>query len=232
MLARQEITDDLANDRRAAQATAHQHFETDFAVRPALEVQADVMHFGSSAVGRRTGDGDFELARQVVELGVHRRPLADDLAVRPRIVYFIRRNAGEVIGRGVADAVATGLDGMHLDRRQVRQHVRHVFELGPVVLQVLAGREVTVVAVVLAGQVRQHAQLPRGQQAIGNGDAQHRRMGLDVQAVAQAQWLELILTQFAGQETARLVAELRDAFGHQGLVNVVVAVHGRNSGNK
>ncbi len=52
------------------------------------------------------------------------------------------------------------------------------------------------------------------------------RMLLDVQAVAQAQRAELVLVQLALEETARLVAELRDPFGHEGGVDFVVAVHG------
>ncbi len=64
------------------------------------------------------------------------------------------------------------------------------------------------------------------QQPVGDGDAQHWREALDVQAIAQAQRLELILGQLTGEETARLVAELRDPLGHQGLVYVVVSIHG------
>ncbi len=167
VLARQELADGLADDGRAPEATAHQHLEAHFARRAMLHVQADVMHFGRSAVCRRTGHRDLELARQVVELGVQRRPLADDLAVGPRILDLVGSDAGEMVRRDIADAVAAGLDGMHLDGGEVRQHVRHVFQLRPVVLQVLARGEVPVVAVVLARQVRQHAQLARGQQPVG-----------------------------------------------------------------
>src|SRR5512135_347304 len=52
-------------------------------------------------------------------------------------------------------------------------------------------------------------------------------MALDVQAIAQAQGPELFLGQLPGEVAARLVAELRDARIHEGLVELVVLVHGR-----
>ena len=157
---------------------------------------------------------------------MQRRPLPDDLAIRPRIVDLVGRDAGEMIGRDVADAVAAGLDRMHLDGCETGQHVRHVFQRGPVVLQVLSCREVAVVAVVLAGQMREHAQLTRRQQAIGNRHAQHGRMGLDIEPVAQSQRPELVFGERALEEASGLVAELVNALCDDGRVNVVVAVHG------
>ena len=94
--------------------------------------------------------------------------------------------------------------------------------LRPVELDVLARGEVAVAAVVLARDVRQHAQLRRRQQAVGNRHAQHRRVALDVQAVLQAQRAELVFGQLAGEKAPRLVAELRDAFVDDALVVVVV----------
>ena len=51
-------------------------------------------------------------------------------------------------------------------------------------------------------------------------------MALDIQAIAQAQRPEFLLGQLARQVAARLVAELRDARIHEGLVKLVVLVHG------
>ncbi|MNT76759.1 hypothetical protein D3C72_2158050 [compost metagenome] len=99
---------------------------------------------------------------------------------------------------------------MHLDRGQFGQDVRHVFQLGPVELDVLAGAEVAVAAVPFARDVGQGAQLAGGQQAIRNGDAQHGRVTLYVQAVLQAQDAEIIFGKLAVEEAARLVGELRD----------------------
>ena len=83
-----------------------------------------------------------------------------------------------------------------------------------------------VAAVVAARDVREHAQLARRQQAVGNRHAQHRRVALDVEAVLQPQRAEVVLGELAGQVAPRLVAELRDALVDDALVDLVVVVHG------
>ena len=111
-------------------------------------------------------------------------------------------------------------------RGQVGENVRHVLQLGPVELQVLPRGEVAEAAIVVARDVGELAQLARAQQAIRNRDAQHRRMALDVEAVAQSQRAKLILGQLAGEEAPRLIAEFRHALVDHRLVDVVVAIHG------
>jgi len=68
-------------------------------------------------------------------------------------------------------------------------------------------------------------ELTRREQAVGHRDAQHRRVALDVEAVAQAQRAELVLGELAGEEAPRLVAVLRDPLVDDLLVVGVVAVH-------
>ena len=67
-----------------------------------------------------------------------------------------------------------------------------VSSFGQLYCNVLPRREVAVVAVVLASDAREHAHLPARQQAVRNRHAQHRRMALDVEAVAQAQRAEIV----------------------------------------
>ncbi len=210
ILLRQEFADHVPDHRRAAEAAADQHLEAHFAGRVAHEMQADVVHARGGAILRRAGHGDLELARQIREFGMQRRPLPDVLAPRPRILELVGRHAREMIGSHVADAVAAGLDRVHLHRREQRQDVRHLLQLRPVVLDVLPRREMTVVAVVLARDASEHAHLRRRQQAVRNRNAQHRRVLLDVQAVAQPQRLEVVVGNLPREEPLRLVAELRD----------------------
>jgi len=101
----------------------------------------------------------------------------------------------------------------------------HVLEPRPVELDVLARAEVPVAAVVGARDVRELAQLRRGQQAVGDRHAQHGRVALDVQAVLQPQRPELVLGQLAREEAPRLVAELRHALVDDALVDFVVEIH-------
>ena len=178
---------------------------------------------GAVAFGGR--EGDLELARQVVEFGVKGGPLARDFAVGAWVYQFVGGHAGQVIGGDIAYAVAGGLDRMHLHAGEFFQDVRHFFQLRPVELHILAGGEVAVALVVLARDPRQHPQLVAADQAVGHGDTQHRREALQIQAIAQPQRTIFLVGQLAGQVAFGLVAELRDALVHQGLVVVVVLVH-------
>jgi len=158
---------------------------------------------------------------------VQRRPLADVFAPRSRILDFVGRDAREVISGDVTDAVAARLNRVHLHAREQLQDIRHRFELRPVELDVLARREMAVPLVVLARNARQHAYLRARQQAVGHGDAQHRRMTLNIKAVTQTQRAEVILRELPGKITARLVTELSDAFVDEPLIDLVVAIHRR-----
>ncbi len=68
MLLRQIRPDLLPDIGRAAHAAADQHAEAVLAVRPAHDLQADIVEGDGRAVFRRAGDGDLELARQPGEL--------------------------------------------------------------------------------------------------------------------------------------------------------------------
>ena len=222
---RQELADRRRDVRHPPQAAPDHHLEAQRAVAGALQVQADVVGLGRRAVLRRRGHRDLELARQPAELRMHRRPLADRLGPRPRVIDFLGRRAGIGVGRDVADAVAAGLDGVHVHLRQVVEDVRRVAELDPVQLQVGARGEVAVALVIGPRDPGQFAQLRRVDRAIGNGDPQHIGVELQIEAVAQAQGLELFLVELAGQPPRHLAAELRAAVGQDILVDRIVPVH-------
>ncbi len=109
------------------------------------------------AVGGGAVDRDLELARQVVEFRMERRPLAQDFGERPWIDELVGRDAREMVGGDVAHAVSTCLDRVHLDVRELREDLGDVGKPRPVELQVLARAEVAVISVVLASNVRQFA---------------------------------------------------------------------------
>ena len=87
------------------------------------------------------------------------RPLAQQLAVRTRILELVTGGSRQMIRGDIPNDIAAGLNGVHLDLRQRPQYVRDVIELEPVVLDVLACREVSVAAVVTPGNVRELAHL-------------------------------------------------------------------------
>ena len=155
---------------------------------------------------------------------MERRPLTHDLGPDPRILDLVGGGARKMIGRNVADAVAAGLQRVHVDLGQRRQRIRRVLEPDPVELKILPGGEMAIAAIVLARDVGELAQLAGRQGAVGNGDPQHVGMELQVKAVVQTQGLELLLRQFAGQPAAHLVAELLDPLREQRAVEVVVVI--------
>ena len=76
---------------------------------------------------------------------------------------------------------------MHLDLGQRVEDVGHVAQLRPVELDVLPGGEMAVAVVPAVGDHRQLAQLPRVQRAVGDRDAQHVGVELQIEAVHQPQ---------------------------------------------
>mmetsp|Transcript_4930 Transcript_4930/g.17645 ORF Transcript_4930/g.17645 Transcript_4930/m.17645 type:complete len:489 (+) Transcript_4930:2631-4097(+) len=229
-------------DRRAAHAAADEDLEADLAGRVLLQLQADVMPaYGRAVLGSAT-DGNLELARQVGELGVQGAPLAQDLAVGPRVDDLVGSDAGEGIARDVADAVAAGLDAVHVDLGQQVHHVGALVERDPVELQVLPRREVAIAAmagegaiadnVVFAGDARQLAQLPAAQLTVGDGHSQHRRMALHIPAVLQPQRAKVVGAELAPEVALELVAVLRGAGADEAAVEFGVVVHRAQGGLK
>ena len=81
-------------------------------------------------------------------------PLAHDLRPHARVVHLIRRRGSIVVGGDVAYAVAAGLEGMHLHAGKFCQNVGRLFQLDPVVLDVLPRREMAKAAVIAPGDMR------------------------------------------------------------------------------
>ena len=73
--------------------------------------------------------------------------------------------------------------------------------------------------------MRQNPHLAGIQRAVGNSDAQHVGVKLQIDPVHQAQGLELLLGERTGEARADLLAKLRHAFGNQRPVNLVITIH-------
>src|SRR5690606_19985880 len=101
---------------------------------------------------------NLELAWQMGKFRVESGPLPDDFAPGPTVFDLERRNPGELVGGGVAYAVAAGLDCVHFHFGKFGQYVRHLCQLRPVELNVLPCGKVAVALVVMTGNVRELAQ--------------------------------------------------------------------------
>ena len=116
---------------------------------------------------------------------------------------------------------------MHLDACELGENVGRVFERRPVVLDILARREMAVAAIIATSDLGELAHLDRVQRAIGHGDAQHIGVELQVEAVHQPVRAELLLSQFAGEAARDLIAELLDPRRYEGGVETVIMIHAR-----
>ncbi len=114
---------------------------------------------------------------------------------------------------------------MHVDICEQIHRIGRLLYRNPVELRVLARGEVQEAAVELAADARQLAQLAAGQFAVGDRDAQHRRVALDVPAVLQAQRTEFVVAQLAGEVALQLIAELCSTGVYKLAVEFGVLVH-------
>ena len=221
-----EIADHMSDVRRTSHAAAGINAIADFTGVVLHDLNGEVMKLKHRTIGLSARDRDLELAREVGELRMQRGPLPDDLGEDARVFDLVGCSAREMIGRNVADAIAARLQRVHLYRRQLGQNVGNVHQLRPVELDVLPGREMAIALVVTARDMRELAQLARAQRAVGNGDAQHVGVKLQVETVHQPQWLELVFRQFAAQAPLDLITELLHPFRHEARVKLVIPIHG------
>ena len=143
------------------------------------------MHLDRRAVGFCTANRNLEFTRQESEFRMESRPLAENFAPHQWVNDLVRRHTGQMINRRVADAIAAGLNGVHLHGGQFGQNLRHIFELGPVELAVLPRTEMAVAAIPSARDVSKRSQLACSQETIRNSNPQHGCKSLNIKAVLQ-----------------------------------------------
>ena len=134
---------------------------------------------------------------------------------------------GELIRRGVADAIARGLDRVHFHGGEFAQNGGHIPKLGPVELDVLTGGKVAIAPVIGARDMGELAQLLGRQSAVRHCNPEHIGMQLQIEPVHQPQRPELVFAQFARQAARNLVGKLRGATGYESRVKFVISIHDR-----
>ena len=119
------------------------------------------MNLDRRSVIRATGNRNLELAREERKLGVQGRPLPQDLAVDAGIDNLIRGGTSEFVRGHIANTIAAGLDRVHVDHGQGLQDIGSLFELRPIILDILARREMAVATIKDTGNMPKLAQLCR-----------------------------------------------------------------------
>ena len=222
LIERHEFAHQRRDHRGAAHAATNVKRCADFTGRIADHPDADIVQLHRRAVSVAGDHCNLELAWQHQKFGVKARPLPQQFGIGARIDDLVGGGPGVLVRTDVADAIAAGLDRVHFDFGQLGQQIGRLIELDPVVLDVLAGREVTVAAIVLVGDIAQRAHLRRAERAIRNGDAQHIGVELQVEPVLQAQRLEVILAQVPFKAALHLVAEfLNPGIDHRLVIRVI-----------
>ena len=137
--------------------------------------ETDVVDLGDAAPRGAAGDGDFEFARQVVELGVAAE-LAVDLQGQGRgIAEFVRVETGDRAAGDVPGDVAARADGGQARAPQRFDDVWKRLDGDPVQLNILADGNVGNTASVAFGEIGDRARLLAGEQAVGNANAHHKK---------------------------------------------------------
>lgn len=164
---------------RGAEAAAHVDVEAahDLAVlHPGAGDGAEVVHHHERAglVGA-AGEGDLELAPEVLAVGVAEQEPGEGVGVGGHVERLGVADAGQGAPGHVAHRVAAGLAGGDAHRGQPAHDRRRVVQVHEVQLHVLAGGDVEDGVRVLLGHLGQHLELLGGDPAVRDLDPQHAR---------------------------------------------------------
>ncbi len=221
----QEVTNFLGHHRRAALPAADINGKAKLARLVLLQLQADIVHLNGRTVMLGPDNRNLELARQIGKFRVQRRPLPQDFGKRAWVRHFVGGSTCKMVGSHIANAIAGGLDGMHFHLCQLCQNLRNILQRRPVILDVLARREMAKATVISARDRPKLAQLAAGQRSIGDCHAQHIGMQLQVKAVHQPQGLELVFRQLARKAARNLILELGNAGCNKIPVEFIITIH-------
>ena len=181
---------------------------------------ADVVEHRLAAVGGAAREVDLELPRQPLRDRVAQEVPEGGVGPRLDVEHLVGARAGEVAAHDVAHRVRAGLAGGEAHLREVPQQVGHPLQVDEVELHVLASGQVAPAAAVLLGDGRERVELVRGDRAVGRLDADHlvvAALALAVDAVGQAEDLEDVLVDVAGQVAGQATLELADVGDHAGV---------------
>src|SRR5579872_280248 len=138
--------------------------------------EADVVDLGIGAPDAASGDGDFELARQVVELGIACQQPRSFQHERRSVDDFVCVNARDGASSHIAYNVTASAGCIQADLPEAVEDFGQRFYSDPVELNILAYGEIGDSVGVLASEVGDDAELRRGQDAVGNSDAHHEAL--------------------------------------------------------
>jgi len=141
--------------------------------------EANVVDFGIGAPVRAAGDGDFEFAGEIVELGIATEFLINGEREGSDVGNFMGMNAGKRAASDIPGHISTGAGRAESNRPEALENFRNVFDSDPVKLNVLADGDICHAVTELFGELCDETSLFCGDQTVGDTDADHEeRNGL------------------------------------------------------
>src|SRR5262249_34300215 len=135
--------------------------------------EADIVDFRIGTPVAASGDGNFELAREVVELRIAAQRFVDRKGQRRRVDQFLVVEPCQRAAGDVASDIAAGPGRGQAGCPQALEKIGKRFYGDPMELNVLADSDVCNTARISFRKIGQDANLPARQESVGDADANH-----------------------------------------------------------
>src|SRR5271157_6329688 len=135
--------------------------------------EGDVVDFGIGAPVGAGGDGDFEFAREIVEIGIAGQFPVDGESDGGDVGDCAGIETHESAASDVAGDIAAGAGGAEAHGVKLVEEVREGFDADPVELDVLADGDVCDAVAVAIGEIGNGVELTAGEETVGDANAYH-----------------------------------------------------------
>ena len=215
---RRKFSQHLRHARCRSQATTGHHPEANGSIRPFRREQADVVNGCEGAILPAARQRDLEFPRETLVQRITQQMVGNCFRVGRHIEHFALAHSGQMARRHITHRVGAGFTCGQSHCRQLAHHLRHVLKLHEMQLNVLTRRDMAHAGGKLVGQFSHASQLIGRQTAEWNFDPEHLHAGLPltIDAVLQAEGLEDVGREIAGQHTLSFGLECLDFFDNMG----------------
>src|SRR6267154_1478376 len=134
----------------------------------------DIIYLGIRAPGPAAGNGNLELPRQIVKLGVAAQLPIQLRSQRRSVAVLVRVKPGQRAAGNISYNVTAGAGGRQPHPPKRLQNFRQRFDGHPVKLKILPHGDVRDAARVTLGEVGDGARLMTAQEAVRDSDAHHK----------------------------------------------------------
>ena len=135
--------------------------------------QGDVVDFGVGAPLGAAGDGDFELAGEIVKVRIAGEFFIERKDDGGDIRDFVGIDASEGASSDVARDITAGASGGQANGVQTFENIGNGFDRNPMELNVLTDGNVGEAVAIFGGKISDGANLIAVEEAIGNANANH-----------------------------------------------------------